>query len=122
MQSFDFNALKSFSTFSDLPLIYLFFNNEMPSDFTEAIEVIHGVGPSYEILFKEKFLDQTYWVFKDQSPYSEFVENMHELGLSVHAFDLKEDELRYEDKLLTVEESVTDFLNFWSNQEQSNEF
>ena len=57
VQSFDFNALKSFSTFSDLPLIYLFFNNEMPSDFTEAIEVIHGVGPSYEILFKEKFLD-----------------------------------------------------------------
>ena len=113
IQSFDLDALTSFGALSDLPLVLIFNDVRVPTDFAEVSQLVHGVGPKDTLLFVGEFLNaEWFWDVENKSPYSDFVDKMHKLDLSVHTYDLKEDELRF-DKATSVEEGVSTVLDWW---------
>jgi len=91
IQSFDETALRNFAKLSDLPRVQLM-SWSKTYDFDNVATYAHGVGPDSKYVM--------YWPSKEATPVnpdtsSDFVNEMHALGLQVHPYTLRDDDLQY---------------------------
>ena len=95
LQSFEFDVLERLAELTDLPLTYLIVAKpDEKVDWVAVSKLVHAVGPhSFYVMNPDALTKPVYLFDKVSFKPSNFVRHMHDLGLAVHPWTLKNDRL-----------------------------
>ena len=100
IQSFEQEGLLKYKELSDLPLVILYSYSSPLTNWKFFGDNFHGIGPDGQWVMNHNSLvfGPTDWVKHwARDTYSPFVKKMHELGLAVHPYTLRDDVLVFRD-------------------------